>query len=144
MTRSLDIAVTPWDILDGGILTGKYNQTGTEPRRYDKAGERSLKLAEEVVKLAREIDRTPAQVAINWVRQQQSKAQIIPILGARREAQIQDNLACLEWELTAEQMAGLDEVSRIDLGFPHAFLYSAHVKNLLHGETYAHLDNHRA
>lgn len=62
-----------------------------------------------------------AQVAINWVRQQ-PKDQMIPILGARTAEQLADNMAALEWKLTPEQWSRLDELAKIDLGFPHGFL----------------------
>ncbi len=82
-----------------------------------------------------------SQVAINWVRQQQDKAQMIPILGARRLDQLRDNLGVLEWELSDEQRQFLDEVSAIDLGFPHNFLEG----NLyVFGATFEQIDNHRA
>lgn len=142
MAKALDMTVTPWGLLEGGVLTGKYSQPSTEPKRYSGASDTEAQIADVVGQVAQESGRSPAQVAINWVRQQQHKARIIPILGARREAQIRDNLACLEWELTPDQMARLDEAGKFQLGFPHGFLYSAHVKNLLHGETYAKLDNH--
>jgi aryl-alcohol dehydrogenase-like predicted oxidoreductase len=143
MARALDIAVTAWGTLEGGELTGKYNQESDEPKRYEGAGQKTMALAEVVMEVAAEVDRSPAQVAINWVRQQQDKSLIIPIVGARSEAQIRDNLACLEWELTPAQLQRLTEQSPIDLGFPHSFLHSDHVRGLIFGETFALIDNHR-
>jgi aryl-alcohol dehydrogenase-like predicted oxidoreductase len=125
MAKSLDIAVTPWGILGGGALTGKYDVKSDQPKRYGddvQISDRTAKIAEVVVEIAEEVDRSPAQVAANWVRQQQHRALIIPILGARTKEQLEDNLAILDWELTEEQLERLDEVSRIELGFPHGFL----------------------
>ena len=144
MAKAFDMAVTPWAVLDGGELTGKYNRDGAEPKRYDKAGQKSMALAGELLKLAEEIGRTPSQIAINWVRQQQARAQIIPILGARRPDQLKDNLACLDWELTPEQLERLDALNQPDLGFPHRFLASDHVRDLIFGQTFAQIENHRA
>ena len=45
-----------------------------------------------------------------------------PLVGAKTRAQLDDNLGCLEFELSAEDVARLDAVSKIDLGFPHDFL----------------------
>ena len=87
--------------------------------------------------MAKEIGRTPSQVALNWARQSQYR--IIPILGARSEAQLQDNLGCLDFELTAEQVERLEAASPIDLGFPHSFLGSDHVHKLIFGETYSRI-----
>ena len=95
-------------------------------------------------KIADEVGRSPAQVAINWVRQQQDKSQIIPVLGARSEMQMQDNLACLEFELSEEHLELLGNASPIELGFPRSFLESENVKNLVFGKTYELIDHHRA
>lgn len=143
MARALDLAVTPWGILSGGVLTGKYNRENSEPRRYDESGERERALAEVVMDVAAEIGRTPAQVAINWVRQQQSRALIIPIIGARTEAQLRENLACLEFSLEPEQLRRLDAASAIPPGFPHSFLASDHVTGLIFGGTRSLIDVHR-
>ena len=64
---------------------------------------------EAVVKLAKEIGRSPAQVAINWVRQQPGN--VIPILGCRTVRQIEDNLGVLDFKLSDEQMTSLNEVA---------------------------------
>ena len=71
-------------------------------------------------------------------------APVIPILGARTEAQILDNLGCLDTALTQEQLARLTAASQFTMGFPRNFLESDHVRGLIFGETFAHLDNHRA
>jgi hypothetical protein len=73
-----------------------------------------------VIQVAEKIGRTPAQVALNWVRQQPGV--IVPLVGAKTRAQLDDNLGCLEFELAAEDVARLDAVSKIELGFPHDFL----------------------
>jgi hypothetical protein len=46
----------------------------------------------------------------------------------------------LDWTLTDEQWQHLDEVSAIDLGFPHGFLDGNHY---VYGATYDKIDNHR-
>ncbi|WP_414582943.1 aldo/keto reductase [Scytonema sp. PCC 10023] len=65
-------------------------------------------MADTVVQVAEEIGRKPSQVAINWVR---SKG-VIPILGATKLSQIQDNLACLDFQLSPEHIQKLDELRR--------------------------------
>ncbi|HFE67134.1 MAG TPA: aldo/keto reductase, partial [Chloroflexi bacterium] len=84
---------------------------------------------------------TPSQVALNWVRQQPGN--IIPIVGARKLAQIEDTLGALDFTLTAEQIAGLSAISQFELGFPHDFLASDGVRDVVFGGTYAQVDNHR-
>jgi len=139
MANALGLAVTPWGLLEGGELTGKYNKPTDEPKRSNDASPKIKSLAEVVVAMATEIGRTPSQAAINWVRQQK-QAQIIPILGARTEAQIKDNLGCLEFDLTDEQWRRLDEANPISLGFPRSFLESDHVRGLIFGETFNKID----
>ncbi|NCQ16696.1 MAG: aldo/keto reductase, partial [Ignavibacteria bacterium] len=60
---------------------------------------------------------------------------IIPIVGARKVEQIKDNLNCLNFDLNDEQMNRLNEISKIDLGFPHDFLLSDVVKEVVFGGT---------
>ena len=92
--------------------------------------------------VAEEIGRTPSQVAINWVRQQPGV--IVPLIGAKRVAQLNDNLGCLDFSLTAEQMQQLNAASKIELGFPHDFLASSEVRDLVTGGSDGKLDNHRS
>lgn len=125
MARALDIGIAAWSPLGSGILTGKYSKKteGTEQRRLDKAqfvelSERNLAIANTVEQVAQEIGHKPSQVAINWVRSKGA----IPILGATKLSQIQDNLACLDFQLSEQHLQTLDDVSKIELGFPHDFL----------------------
>ena len=91
--------------------------------------EQALAVAEEVVNIAEDIGCTPSQVALNWVRQQPGV--MVPLIGARTEAQAKDNLGCLSYHLTDEHMAKLNEVSAISYGFPHEFLSSDFVRDLV-------------
>ena len=86
------------------------------------------------MELAEETGHTASQVAINWVRQRPYS--MIPIIGARSEKQLKDNLGCLDFELTDEQIQCLEDASPIDLGFPHSFLGSNHVRGLIFGKTF--------
>ena len=63
-----------------------------------------------------------------------------PILGARSVKQLKDNFGVLNWKLTDEQWKCLDEVSAIDLGFPHGFLDG---NRYIYGATHPLIDNHR-
>lgn len=150
MAKDFDIGVTAWSPLGGGVLTGKYNaKESNEPRRYSPdnpwsarmVNERNLAVAAAVVTLAKEIKRTPSQVALNWVRQQTERGVIIPILGARTAAQITDNLGCLDFELTGDQLARLNEISQIELGFPHDFIKRGEPNPFLYGT--GEIVNHR-
>src|SRR5690606_5606878 len=118
MARSLGLTVAAWGVLNGGVLTGKYNGDNDEPKRYGGASDNARSLAAAIAEIAAEIGRTPSQVAINWVRQQ---AGVIPILGARTMAQMEDNLGALQFTLTGEQLAQLGNLRTFKLGFPLDF-----------------------
>lgn len=141
MTNALEMAFTPWGILEGGEMTGKYNVPSDEPKRSTDTSPRIKTLAAELMSLAEEIGRTPSQIAINWVRQQPYL--VIPILGARSEKHLRDNMGCLDFELSSDQIRRLSDTSPIELGFPHSFLGSDHVRGLIFGKTFSLIDNHR-
>jgi aryl-alcohol dehydrogenase-like predicted oxidoreductase len=145
LAQTTDIAVTAWGALGSGVLTGKYNKdTGAAGRAalWGEIPERNLQIAQAVVDLAEELGVEPSQVALNWVRQQPGV--VIPIIGAKRVSQLEDNLGCLNFTLTAEQLAHLNDISKIELGFPYDFLTSEQVQDLVFGGTYSKIDNHRA
>ncbi|SFA78042.1 MULTISPECIES: aldo/keto reductase [unclassified Bacillus (in: firmicutes)] len=147
MARAFDIGVTAWAPMAGGALTGKYlnDQSKEELKRLTPESKRlndiNSKIAMEVVKIAGEIGSTPAQVALNWVRQQSGV--MIPIVGARKVSQMTDNLGAVEFKLSSEHLRNLNQVSEIELGFPHEFLSSEPVRNALFGTTFSKIDNHR-
>lgn len=142
MARSLSMTFTPWGMLEGGALTGKYLEPGDEPRRHDGVGAKTNALAREVLSVADELDATPAQVAIAWVRAQPWR--VVPIIGARTEAQLRDNLGALELALSAEQIDRLGRASDFRLGFPRDFLESEHVRGLIFGDTFELIEDPRS
>jgi aryl-alcohol dehydrogenase-like predicted oxidoreductase len=142
MARSLELAVTAWGTLEGGALTGKYLEESDEARRYDGVGPKTNAIAREVLAVADEVGATPSQVAIAWVRAQPWP--LIPIVGARTEAQLRDNLGALELELPDEAVARLDAASEFQPGFPRDFLESGHVRGLIFGDTFDLIDDHRS
>ncbi|NCQ69939.1 MAG: aldo/keto reductase [Microcystis aeruginosa L111-01] len=144
MAKALNIGVTAWSPLGGGVLTGKYNQPNPVDGRLSMTDQpfqifdRDLKIAETVLEIAREIEKSPAQVALNWLRNRPNS--VIPIIGARKLSQLQDNLACVDFNLTGEQLQRLDNISAISLGFPHELLASQFVRDILLGGVAAQLD----
>jgi aryl-alcohol dehydrogenase-like predicted oxidoreductase len=151
MARELDLAVTAWSPLAGGLLTGKYRQSNNADKQEKRLehpmmaplvdiDERKQAIAATVVEIAEAIGKTPAQVALNSVRQQAGV--MIPIIGARRLSQLRDNLACLEFTLEEEHLKRLNDVSRIELGFPHDFFSNELVQNFAFGGMRDLIDNH--
>jgi aryl-alcohol dehydrogenase-like predicted oxidoreductase len=142
MAEALDMSVTAWSPLASGILTGKYakgsnpSKEGLRQRLPTEMSERSLTTINVMAEISKATGRSLAQIALNWLR---SKHRVIPILGARKFSQFEDNLNCLQWALEAKQVAQLDEISQIELGFPLDFLHRKEVHDFLHGGTFGQI-----
>ncbi len=134
MAKAFGMTVTPWAPLAGGALTGKYlkGDKGRLTEASIRLGERATMLTKKVVEVAERIGVSPSQVAINWTRQHKGQS-VIPIVGATKVAQLEDVLDCLKFELTLDVMAELNEVSKIELPFPHKFFNEAAVLDVLYG-----------
>ena len=145
LASALDLAVTPWGVLESGELTGKYLAPDGRPTRSrpEHVSSRVNDLAREVMAVAADLDRPPAQVAINWVRQQDPGCVVIPIVGARSAAQLADNLGCLDLRLSPAQLDRLSAASAFQSGFPRSFLESDHVRGLVFGTTFERIAAHR-
>ena len=126
MAADLGLGVTAWSPLAGGMLTGKQLEAGgakdsrqSDPgmKQFMTSDARKEAIAREVVAVARECGHSPAQVALAWLRQRATP--VIPIIGARKLAQVKDNLACVDIRLEPAFLQRLDAVSRIEMGFPH-------------------------
>ena len=139
MARGLGMTFTPWGMLEGGALTGKYLDGGDEPRRYDGVGARANAIAREVLAVADELDATPSQVAIAWVRAQPWHT--VPIVGARSAAQLRENLGALDLELPIAHVERLAEAGGFTPGFPRDFLESEGVRELIFGDTFELIDD---
>jgi hypothetical protein len=64
---------------------------------------------------------------------------VIPIIGARKVSQLQDNLASLDLELSTEQLKSLDGASRIEPGFPQSIYDREMVREIRYGGTWDRL-----
>src|SRR5215467_7089098 len=142
MARALDIGLTAWSPLAGGVLTGKYHGQGSsEPGRMSgdmmkeflPEQQRAARIVAAVKAVSQETDRSMAQVALAWLRYR--SVPVIPIIGARKLEQLQDNLASMDLTLSGGQVKALDEASKIELGFP----YSMYEKELVRGFAYGGL-----
>lgn len=144
MARELGIGVTPWAPLAGGVLSGKYSEADLGDVVAEPVGTRKnvtrangtltphgLRVAEIVKGIAKELGRTPSQVAIAWLWHE--KAVASPILGARTVAQLEDNLGALDVVLPPEALATLERATAPELGFPHDFLASPLPRRVIFG-----------
>jgi aryl-alcohol dehydrogenase-like predicted oxidoreductase len=131
MARDLRVGVLPWSPLAGGALTGKHAGAHDGKRRAATLSAQGDRIVSELREVAAACGSTPARVALRWLTTRPAVA--CPVLGARTLEQLEDNLGCLDVELDAEHTARLDDASRIELGFPHDFLASEMVKDVLLG-----------
>jgi aryl-alcohol dehydrogenase-like predicted oxidoreductase len=127
MAKALNLGLTAWSPLASGILTGKYHgHSSSEQGRMNNdmmkgflpEKQRADRIVAAVKTVSDQIGRSMAQVALAWLRYR--PVAVIPILGARKLSQLQDNLASIDLSLSTEQMQALDEASQIDLGFPYS------------------------
>ena len=68
----------------------------------------------------------------------------VPIVGARSDAQLRENLGALEVELGAEHLERLASAGGFSAGFPRDFLESDDVRGLIFGDTFDLIDDPRA
>lgn len=145
MAEALDLGIVGWAPIAGGALTGKYLQENANAKRLKpdsvRLSERNQNITKEVVAIAEEMHCSPAQLAIRWVMQKGKN--IFPIVGARNEIQLKDSLAAAQLNISEEYMQRLDEVSKIELGFPHEFLKGDGVRDILFGGQLGELEIHR-
>jgi aryl-alcohol dehydrogenase-like predicted oxidoreductase len=133
LCREEGLGLLAWSPLAGGWLTGKYkkgksappdSRVGRKDRWDDQPEQRESDLTWRVVAALEEIaaarGKSPAQVALNWIL---GKPGITaPIIGARTIEQLKENLGCLGWALSNDEMASLDQASSIDLPYPYRFI----------------------
>ena len=140
MAKALNIGVTAWSPLAAGVLTGKYHGNGSpEQARMttDMAKDfmpepvRSGRIVAAVKTVSDETGRSMAQVALAWLRYR--PVPVIPIIGARKLSQFQDNLASFDLTLSADQLKTLDEASVIELGFPYEMYAKAMPRAICYG-----------
>ncbi|MEV0893313.1 aldo/keto reductase [Promicromonospora sp. NPDC050262] len=146
MAQELGLGGVLWSPLAGGVLTGKYSRQdlagaspgdgGSARKQFNVAlggvNERSLAIVDTVKEIAAAIGRTPAQVSLAWVLGRPGVT--APVVGARTPAQLAENLEALDVDLSTAQLEKLDDVSAVDLGFPHAMLASDHIRAQVQGD----------
>src|SRR6267154_400136 len=146
MAKALNLGVLAWSPLAGGVLTGKYHGEGkADGARMSNEGmkeflpeeQRAARIISVVKSVSEQVGRSMAQVALAWLRYQ--TVPVIPIIGARKVSQLQDNLASLDMELSAEQLKSLDGASRIEPGFPQSIYDREMVRAIRYGGTWDRL-----
>ena len=121
MASELGLGITPWGPLKSGALSGKYTRQNAGQVTADRGArvpldEKTYALVDELEVIAKAHETNVAAVALAWVQAQPGVTSTI--IGARRLAQLEDNVKALDVELTAEDLAHLDELTKPTLGFP--------------------------
>ena len=146
MAKALGIGVTAWSPLASGLLTGKHMKGTEQDSRMSSEMMKGFKPKEDrhaaviaaVVEMAKEMGISAAQLALAWLRHR--SVPVIPIIGARKMQQFEDNLKSIEVKLSSDQVEKLDLVSAIDLGFPHDFYNLELVQGLVYAGMRSRLD----
>lgn len=144
MAHAFDLPAFAWGPLADGRLTGKYLKG--EGGRLDKVpwgkprGEGD-DVVREVVRIAEEAGRTPAQIALAWLRSRPGT--VIPVIGATSEHQMRQNLESVEVTLDHDQLAALDKVSAVQAGYPTTMLQFPAMTRMVYGEHWQRVDDRR-
>jgi aryl-alcohol dehydrogenase-like predicted oxidoreductase len=149
MAKALNLGLTAWSPLSNGVLTGKYHGHGSSPpgqpgqsgdggrmssdmmKTFLPEQQRTERIVAAVKSVSDQVGRSMAQVALAWLRYR--PVPVIPIIGARKLSQLEDNLASFGLELSADQVKALDAASHVELGFPHDFYAKELVRNFIYG-----------
>ena len=143
VARDQQMSVLAWSPLRSGLLTGKYLPENTGAHTSDarlnnemvkgfvSVDDASIRTVREVVAVAKEIEVSPAQVALAWLRYR--PVPVVPIIGARKLSQLDDNLRSLDVDLSPDLLQRLDAASAIALGFPHDFFKNDMVRTFAFG-----------
>jgi aryl-alcohol dehydrogenase-like predicted oxidoreductase len=140
------MGITPWSPLASGLLTGKYQGSGNQlsgegrlhavrehPAFASLFTEKNWAIAGESVKVAQQIGRSAAQVALNWVTNRPAVSSTI--IGASKIQQLKDNLASLEFAIPSELLKRLDDISRPEIHYPYNFFTGEFTKMVSSGTT---------
>jgi aryl-alcohol dehydrogenase-like predicted oxidoreductase len=136
LCQSEGVSLTPWGPLGGGFLTGKYRRDEkpteasvgriattaehTEEAWSRRNTERNWRILAAVEAIATSRKVTIPQIALAWLRVQPAVASVI--IGARTMSQLTDNLGAAEIELTAVELAQLDEASTLPELYPYRMI----------------------
>jgi aryl-alcohol dehydrogenase-like predicted oxidoreductase len=130
LCRDQGLGITPWSPLGAGFLTGKYPRGGKGPRGARRSKEehnfiqieeeKAYAILDEVQRIAKLRGVSSAQVSLNYLLRKSPVSSVI--IGATKPEQLQDNLKTVDWQLSAEEVAALDEISTPPRLYPHWML----------------------
>jgi len=125
MALEFGLGVTPWSPLKSGVLSGKYTRRNAGQIKPDRGvfadshlTEKAYVIVDELANIARTHESTVARVALAWVVAQPGVTSTI--IGARRIAQLEDNLQALAVKLSGAELGRLDALTKPTFGFPQS------------------------
>ena len=116
--RELGVTILAYSPLAQGLLTGKYTpEANLKPAgarwldpRFSQAGlTKLMPVIQALQAIAEKRERTPAQVALNWLVAQ---GNVVPIPGAKNARQATQNAGALGWQLTPEEQGQLSQLTQ--------------------------------
>lgn len=116
--RELGIGFVPYSPLGRGFLTGQIKSFDDlapddyrrhAPRFQGENFQKNLEMVRRIEEMAAEKNCSPAQLALAWVLAQ--GADIVPIPGTKRRKYLEENVAALDVEITAEELRRIDEIA---------------------------------
>jgi aryl-alcohol dehydrogenase-like predicted oxidoreductase len=123
MALEFGLGITPWSPLKSGALSGKYTRQNAGQLKGDRGmfldpflSETTYAVVDELAAIAATHNSTAARIALAWLAGRPAVTSII--IGARRLAQLEDNIKALEVKLTQEERARLDKLTQPKFGFP--------------------------
>lgn len=121
MASEFGLGITPWSPLKNGALSGKYTRQNAGQVKADRGAyvplnEKTYSLIDELEVIAKAHGTSVAAVALAWVQVQSGVTSTI--IGARRLTQLEANVQALDVQLTNEDLAHLDALTKPALGFP--------------------------
>jgi len=127
MASEFGLGITPWSPLKGGVLSGKYTRVNGGQNNADRGAmvdaflnEKTYKVIDELEIIAKAHETNVASVALAWVHAQAAVSSVI--IGARRLSQLDDNVRAVDVNLSADELARLDALTKPRFGFPHSML----------------------
>jgi aryl-alcohol dehydrogenase-like predicted oxidoreductase len=130
MAGEFGLGITPWSPLKSGVLSGKYTRLNAGQHTADRGAlvdslltEDTYVVIDELEIIAKAHETNVASVALAWVRAQPAVSSVI--IGARRLSQLDDNVRAVDVNLSAEELARLDALTKPTFGFPHNMLEMA-------------------
>lgn len=141
LATDLGMGITVWSPLASGLLSGRYRPDAAPEGRlaamkdngnpaFQHLNDRNWSIVAELERVAKEIDRPMAQVALNWVANRPGVSSVI--VGASKPEQLAVNLGALDFELPDELAARLTAASQPATPFPYYFFTNA-MQGMMYG-----------